>query len=139
MRFNFNNLSVVLVTGGIGTTKSVQTSVELLSSNGTRLCSLPNLPEKRYYHSQTGVLACGGGSRGSGSAYKSCFKFADSRWKKSHTMGTSRYGHTGWASPQGVLLIGGTDRTDTQSQTSTELLTDNGGATPSFTLKNNRG
>ena len=122
-----------MVTGGNGATDSVQTSVELLSSNGTRLCSLPNLPEKKWQHSQTGVLACGGGS---GSAYKSCFKFADSRWKKSHTMGTSRYGHTGWASPQGVLLIGGTD---TQSQTSAELLTDNGGATPSFTLKNNRG
>ena len=134
-KFYYANL-VVMVTGGQGVTDSVKTSVELLSSNGTRLCSLPNLPEKKWQHSQTGVLACGGGSRGSGSAYKSCFKFTDSRWKKSHTMGTSRYGHTGWASPQGVLLIGGTD---TQSQTSAELLTDNGGATPSFTLKNNRG
>ena len=50
-----------MVTGGHGATESVKTSVELLSSNGTRLCSLPNLPEKRFDHSQTGVLACGGG------------------------------------------------------------------------------
>ena len=115
-----------MVTGGWGGTESVKTSVELLSSNGTRLCSLPNLPEKRMYHSQTGVLACGGGSD-----QKSCSTFAGGRWKKSHTLGRSRFGHTAWASPQGVLLIGGGDPL---AGTTTELLTDEGRTTPSFAL-----
>ena len=121
-----------MVTGGQGATDSVQTSVELLSSNGTRLCSLPNLPEKRFDHSQTGVLACGGGV---GSGLQTCSTFAGGRWKKSHTLGTRRYGHTAWASPQGVRIMGGSFNTQ-----STELLNDNGGATatPSFTLKNKR-
>ena len=58
--FYYNDISAVLVTGGVPT-NSVGTSVELLSSNGTRLCSLPNLPAPRHYHSQTGLLSCGGG------------------------------------------------------------------------------
>ena len=120
-----------MVTGGQGATESVMTSVELLSSNGTRLCSLPNLPEKKWQHSQTGVVACGGGT---GSELKSCSTFADGRWKKSHNLGTKRYGHIAWASPQGVRLMGGVY---SQRQT-TELLNDNGGATPSFTLMNKR-
>ena len=45
-----------------------------------------------------------------------------------------RHGHTAWASPQGVLIMGGVY---SQQQT-TELLNDNGGATPSFTLMNKR-
>ena len=118
-----------MVTGGQGATDSVKTSVELLSSNGTRLCSLPNLPEKRYYHSQSGVLTCGGGV-----GMKSCSTFADGRWEKRHILGTRRYGHTAWASPQGVRIMGG----DYSQATTTELLNDNGGATPSFTLKNKR-
>ena len=40
-----------MVTGGTGAT----TSVELLHINGTKLCSLPNLPVARYQHSQTGI------------------------------------------------------------------------------------
>ena len=44
-----------------------------------------------------------------------------------------KIGHTAWASPQGVLIIGGA-----YSEQTTELLNDNGGATPSFTLKNKR-
>ena len=124
-----------MVTGGHGATESVKTSVELLSSNGTRLCSLPNLPEKRYFHSQTGVLACGGGIGSDQSVLKTCSTFAGGRWKKSHTLGIKRNAHTAWASPQGVFIMGGSFNTQ-----STELLNDNGGATatPSFTLKNKR-
>ena len=43
---------VVMVTGGTGAT----TSAELLHINGTKLCSLPNLPVARYQHSQTGIV-----------------------------------------------------------------------------------
>ena len=122
----------MLVTGGSGATPSVRMSVELLSSNGTRLCSLPDLPGQRFYHSQSGLLTCGGGY--SNSESKSCVTFDGGRWKKSHTLGQSRYGHAAWASPQGVLLMGG----GSSSHTSTELLNNHGGATLSFTLQNRR-
>ena len=127
----------MLVTGGLGATPSVRMSVELLSSNGTRLCSLPDLPGQRFYHSQSGLLTCGGGY--SNSESKSCVTFDGGRWKKSHTLGQSRYGHAAWASPQGVLLIGGDDgKGSKKSMKTTELLTDDGSTKPSFTLANKR-
>ena len=87
--FNHNNISAVLVTGGVPT-NSVGTSVELLSSNGTRLCSLPNLPAPRHYHSQSGLLSCGGGGSHSGER-KSCVTFTGGHWKKTHTLGQHTY------------------------------------------------
>ena len=111
---------------------SVRMSVELLSINGTRLCSLPDLPAIRFYHSQTGLLTCGGGY--SNSERKSCVTLACGLWKKSHTLGQSRVGHAAWASPQGVRIMG-----SEISPNTTELLNDDdGGATPSFTLTPSR-
>ena len=131
MRKNlYYKISVVMVTGG----KLGWTSVELLSTDGTRLCSLPNLPTKRYRHSQTGLVTCGGGDSRS-SDQKSCVTFAAGRWKKTHTLGRRWHGHTGWASPRGVMLMGGHGG---NRLTTTELLTDNGGATPSFNLNYER-
>ena len=125
---------VVMVTGG--RVLDARKSAELLSSNGTRLCSLPNFPWKTMFHTQTGLLICGGSSprsrRGKPGA---CWTFSAGRWKKTHNLGQPRYGHTSWASPRGVLLMGGYYE---YTRTTTELLTDNGGATPSFTLNNKR-
>ena len=36
------------------------TKTEVLHSDGTPWCSLPDLPEGRMFHSQTGPEACGG-------------------------------------------------------------------------------
>ena len=121
-----------MVTGGLHV--ELEKSVELLSSNGTWLCYLPDLPARRYAHSQTGLIACGGG--GSSEHKQSCVTFSAGRWNKTHDLGQcgstfcSRYGHTGSALPQGVLLIGGIFGDPSE----TSLLTDNGGATPSFNL-----
>ena len=117
-----------MVTGGY----SSGTSVELLFLNGTRLCALPDLPEARYQHSQSGLLACGGGGSSS-SERTSCVNFSGGTWQQTHTLGQSRYGHTVWASPQGVLLMGSSTSTST-----TELLNDDGSSTASFTLDNQR-
>ena len=108
------------------------TSVELLFLNGTRLCALPDLPVARYAHSQSGPLACGGG-RG-GSERTSCVTFSGGTWEHSHTLGQSRYSHTAWASPQGVLLMG----SQYDSRTTTELLNDDGTTSASFNLDNQR-
>ena len=120
----------MLVTGGV--VSPIEESVELLSIKGTRLCFLPNLPAERENHSQTGLVTCGGFRAGS----LSCITFSDGRWKKTHTLGHKWYAHTGWASPRGVLLMGG--GWGWRTRTTTELLTDNGDTTPSFNLTNGR-
>ena len=122
---NMMILLVVIVTGGI----HARTSVELLSSNGTRLCSLPNLPAGRYRHSQAGLVACGGDT----SEMTSCVTFSAGSWKKTHALGSRVFGHTAWASPRGVLLMGGR-----YGMSTTKLLMDNGQTSPSFNLANNR-
>ena len=126
--------SAVMVTGGNGPAGSK--SVELLSSNGTWLCFLSNLPDHRDHHTQTGLITCGGGVLYRGKSERtSCVTFSAGRWKKTHTLGQKRWAHTAWASPQGVLLMGGHD---IGTSTTTELLTDNGDTTPSFNLGNSR-
>ena len=125
-----NNILVVMVTGG-GNSNGPLTSVELFFLNGTRLCALPDLPGARYGHSQSGPLACGGGSS---SERTSCVKFSGGTWQQTHTLGQQRYGHTAWASPQGVLLMG--SRYD--FKTTTELLNDDGSTTASFNLDDER-
>ena len=125
-----NNVSVVMVTGGYS---SAGISVELLFLNGTRLCALPDLPGGRWWHSQSGTLACGGGDS-STSEITSCVNFSGGTWEQTHTLGQRRQGHTAWASPQGVLLMG----SHYDSRTTTELLNDAGSSTASFNLDNHR-
>ena len=127
-----NNVSVVMVTGGYGS-GSAGTSVELLSLNGTRLCALPDLPEARFQHSQSGYLTCGGGSISS-SEVTSCVTFSGGTWEQTHTLGQRRHAHTAWASPQGVLLMG----SHFDSATTAELLNDAGSSTATFNLDNQR-
>ena len=122
-----NNISVVMVTGG-----SDLTSVELLSINGTRLCALPSLPEYRAWHTQSGLVTCGG----EGDQPPSCLTLSGGHWKKTHTLRQRRYGHTAYALPQGVMLMGGDAHGGFKK--TTELLTDNGGATLSINLFNER-
>ena len=133
------NIPVVMVTGGMGSNTSVESSTEILSMNGTRLCSMHN--PRKYHHSQTGLTICGGHK------YKyistRCNTFSGGEWKKSHTLERKTRGHTAWASPKGVLLMGG-GRSCTfrigncalHGDYSTLLLTDDGGTTPSFNLIN---
>ena len=48
--------AAIIVTGGTHGARSA----ELLHGNGSHWCSLPDLPEGRMFHSQTGPEACGG-------------------------------------------------------------------------------
>ena len=96
-RFNLHMFSVVIVTGG----KDAVESVELLYTNGTHRCSLPDLPQGRYYPTQVGLVTCGS-TDDAQTQIKSCVTFSDGSWKKSHTLaGGGRAGTVGWASPQG--------------------------------------
>ena len=78
---------VVMVTGGQKKGNAPLTSVELLSTEGARLCSLPDLPKARKHHSQTGLVACAGyGDRRDKDTLKSCVTLKSGRWQKSHTL-----------------------------------------------------
>ena len=56
---------------------ALSSSAELLHLNGSRMCSLPNLPEYRNGHTQSGLLTCGGGR-----VKKTCITFTGGEWKK---------------------------------------------------------
>ena len=114
-------VSVLMVTGSLQT-------VDLLDTSGSLLCTLQDLPERRYQNSQSGLISCGGAGYSAG---HSCVTFSGGNWQETHTLGTARRHHASWASPEGVLLLGGWD---SGARTTTELLTDDGGSTPGFDL-----
>ena len=119
------NISVILVSGG--SSNSVLRSVELLHTNGTRLCSLPNLPYTRYRHTQTGLTACGGWDT---PAYTTCHTLSSTgSWEQTHSLSLGRLYHSAWASPQGTVLLGGWE-----SRTTSEILLENGDTAPGFNL-----
>ena len=55
-------LSAVIIVSGGSSRWGDTARVEVLSAGGAALCSLPDLPQPRQLHSQTGLTACGGTS-----------------------------------------------------------------------------
>ena len=106
------------------------TSVELLDTNGTQLCNLPSLPSTRRGHSQTVLTSCGG-EDSEYASYTSCLTLNSGSWEDSHSLAQEREGHSAWSSPQGIMILGGED---SNSRTTTEILTENGDTTPGFNL-----
>ena len=102
-------------------------SVEALREDGSSLCTLPDLPNNYYYHTQSGLVTCGGGTS---SIRTSCIRLIDGKWLQSNTLIHGRYLHTSWTSPMGIVLMGGMS-----SDTTTELLTDDGQSVELFPLK----
>ena len=93
-----------MVSGG----SSKLVSVELLHINGSNICSLPDLPAARSEHTQNGPLLCGGRA-GSGNVMGTCVNFCEGSWDQSHSLEhhAGRTSHVSWASPGGLMLIGG--------------------------------
>ena len=115
----------VIITGG----KPDRQSVEVLRGDITDSCSLPDLPDIRDTHSQSGLVTCGSGYGGFEDEY--CVTFSEGEWFESHRLLHSRAGHCSWSSQaQGTILIGGY-----YGSSSSELLTDNGESQESFPLK----
>ena len=105
-------VSAVLITGDY---ESVERTAEIYNPLTNTSCSLPQLPEIRYSHTQDGDLACGGGPT---SVQTTCVKWspASGTWTKSHTLRQKRYGHVSWATSSGVYLIGGMISPDTSEK-----------------------
>ena len=91
----------IIITGGGGGSAGI-TSVEVILSNST-LCTLPQLPEARYRHSQSGLTACGGVYPTGGT----CTTFSNGAWATSHNLDPRRMNHVSWNSPSGTMLFGG--------------------------------
>ena len=117
------------MTGGYNT----ETSAELISTNGTSICGLPQMSQSKRVHSQSGLTACGGG--GYGNEKRSCIKFVAGSWTTlNDNLLFERYDHSSWITPDGdILLIGGGSYTS--SIISTEIVYQNGTSIRSFDLK----
>ena len=116
-------VSALLVTGGSYSEKSV----ELLQETNSvwTSCSLPDLPDRRVRHTQSGAVVCGGAYTTS-----SCLTFSSSGWTQSHTLLEERAYHSTWKSPHGQLLMGGS-----YSRWTTELLHEDGTSSKHFELE----
>ena len=122
-------ISGIIVTGGISrSNNNVSVAVEILredlDGNIVHYCSLPDLPDGRQDHTQSGLVACGGGD--TNDTKTSCVTFSSGQWTASHILQHERSGHSSWLSPYGNLLMG-TDNT-------TEMLTDDGKSVMNFTF-----
>ena len=90
-------------------------TVEVLFKNGTSYCTLPDVSEFRYFHTQDGLTACGGPNF---DTQDNCVTLTDGQWTQSHTLLHMRYHHTSWALGDGrVMLMGGEG-----SPTTTEII-----------------
>ena len=113
------------MTGGTHT----ETSAELISTNGSSICELPSMPQSKYYHTQSGLTACGGGYSDS---ERSCIKFEAGSWTTlTDNLEEDREDHSSWVNPDGdILLIGGSG-----FSTTTEIVFQDGTSIKSFDLK----
>ena len=121
--------SVILVSGGFNS--DAWKSVEVLYTNGTSYCTLPDIPGDRYGHTQDGLTACGGDDAG---MEDNCVTLSNGQWTQSHTLLYDRRDHTSWALGDGrVVLMGGFY---SGSETTTEIISsDSATTTEGFTLK----
>ena len=115
----------IIVTGSTGWSSR---TVDLLSEDGSSLCELPDLNDDFSFHTQTGLIACGGSYH-----HSSCYTFDAGVWEKSHTLLYERYAHSAWNhSIFETILIGGTD---TDGVTNSEILTNDGHSEELFPLR----
>ena len=129
---------VFLISGGTNDNKGLK-SIEIYNPVTNTTCSLPQLPETLFYHTQDGGLACGGGQAKPASqqaSWTTCVKWSSGSWTKSHTLRQKRYGHVSWATEDGVYLMGGMD---SSSEFTTELVKEDGSVEEGFSLKYDTG
>ena len=92
----------ILITGGLS---SANTKAEIYIPARNKSCKLPDLPVRRYYHTQDGFLTCGG----SGGNSQLCHTWdpETGTWPVSHNLPTGRE-QLSWTprSGNGTYLIG---------------------------------
>ena len=88
-----------------GSQSGSQQSVEAITTDGTPLCKLSDLPDQRATHTIDNNIMCGGSYTPT-----SCLSYVAGKWTKyGDDLKTKRYHHVSWRKPDGkVVLIGGT-------------------------------
>ena len=114
--------SVIMITGGRTPNNNDDGKrVELLHPDGTHMCELEPLPDKRVDHTQSGLITCGGSY-----TPNSCliFSLSDGTWQ-SHgsTLKQRRRGLSSSRRGNTTLLIGGID---SDSSMTTEMISMDG-------------
>merc|ERR1711874_279780 len=118
------SLNALLITGG----RYGFYSAEVFIPSTGQHCVLPNIPgEDRYGHTSEKLSVCGGG--GYTSTRTSCLTLTNGTWETSKILQEERYYHSSWASPSGVILLGGENSTR-----NSERIQDDGTSTDSFSL-----
>ena len=79
--FNTISCSGLIISGGQSRV-DVQ-SVEVFVPSTGRRCKLPELPERRYFHTMEGTVLCGGEGDSDGST---CLSLTDGRWERTTTL-----------------------------------------------------
>jgi len=96
-----------LIISGGSPFDSVGQSVEVYVPSTGQHCELPDLPASRYDHTMEDRTICGGGYSNS-DTLTSCLSLTDEgTWNKTATLLEGRYDHSSWASPSGLILLGG--------------------------------
>ena len=126
------SIAAIIITGGDGPLSERLSTVEVLAVDGSFLCSLPDLPNDRRVHTQSGLIVCGGTSN---VTEKSCVTFSSGIWSQSHTLIHDRGLHSAWYSPAGIMLMGGTNRYDRESIYTTEIIGNDDVSHNSYTLR----
>ena len=113
VQFFFPYLPGIILTGSGGREGERSKSVEILRSDGTPLCSLPDLPYDLWGHTQNGLTTCGGTN---GNIRRRCYTFdpKTGTWEISHNLNEERFYHNSWETPRGIVLIGGTGLKSTE-------------------------
>ena len=97
----------IILTGSSGKVGERSGSVEVLSSDGAPLCSLPDLPFETWGHTQDGLTTCGG----IGSMQRRCYTFdtTTGTWNNSYNLNEEKKYHNQWRVNEGLLLVGGSN------------------------------
>ena len=117
----------VLITGG----DAAGNTAELYVPSSGASCTLPSLPDNKYYHTVTeGGLLCGGSG-----TEDSCLMWSpdSGTWEEALTLDVNRYEHVYWtpsSGTTGTYLMGGGD-----SERTTTLIKDDGSQDQGFPLK----
>ena len=79
--FNTISCSGLIISGG--QSRVDVDSVEVFVPSTGRRCKLPELPERRYFHTMEGMMLCGGEGDSDGST---CLSLTDGRWERTTTL-----------------------------------------------------
>ena len=93
------------MTGGItsGESDDVSRSALVLREDGSPWCSLPDLPDSRSDHTQSGLITCGGYDNSN-----TCLMFDGGQWRYAWSLMADRLYHSAWHTNTSVVILGGT-------------------------------